>query len=134
MSKGIFSGKSSIILDLMSEKSNSNKERLCNGDFVKHFKRETLNVLPDESDYVYQIIELDAKNADNPKEDLTIYRALYGNRQVWIRKKSEFLSEVDKKKYQDIKQKYRFEKLSREEEDLIIGGLFDAKKENNWVL
>lgn len=121
MKKDLFSG---LLSNDNSKKNSSDECRLRNGDFVKHFKRETLNIEPDSPEHVYQIIELDAKSADDPSCIYTIYRALYGNKQVWVRRKEEFLSEVDKEKYPDIKQVYRLEKLSVEEQDLIIGGLF----------
>lgn len=44
-------------------------------------------------------------------EDIVVYRALYDNKQLWVRKYSDFISEVDHNKYPDVKQKYRFEEL-----------------------
>lgn len=41
-------------------------------------------------------------------EDLVVYEH---DNQIWVRPKKMFLSEVDHKKYPDIKQKYRFEEI-----------------------
>ena len=42
------------------------------------------------------------------EEKMVIYRAMYGERKLWVRPMVEFLSEVDHKKYPDVEQKYRF--------------------------
>ena len=42
-------------------------------------------------------------------EELVVYRMLYGDGGLWVRPKADFLSEVDRAKYPDCTQQYRFE-------------------------
>lgn len=43
------------------------------------------------------------------KEKYVVYRGLYGNNELYIRPFDMFFSEVDKEKYPEVKQQYRFE-------------------------
>lgn len=45
-------------------------------------------------------------------EQLVVYRALYGDRQLYVRPIEMFLSPVDREKYPDVLQEMRFQLLS----------------------
>ena len=62
----------------------------------KHFKGD------------YYIVEDIAIHSET-KDEYVVYRALYGNNNLYIRPKDMFLSEVDHVKYPDVNNKYRFE-------------------------
>ena len=62
----------------------------------KHFKGD------------YYLVEDVAQDSET-KEEMVVYRRLYGNCGLWVRPKEMFLSEVDHNKYPNVTQKYRFE-------------------------
>ena len=62
----------------------------------KHFKGDSY------------IIE-DVATHSETREKYVVYRALYGDNELYIRPYNMFMSEVDHNKYQEVKQKYRFE-------------------------
>lgn len=62
----------------------------------KHFKGD------------YYIVEDLAVHSET-REKYVVYRALYGDRGLYIRPYDMFTSKVDKVKYPNVKQEYRFE-------------------------
>ena len=85
------------------------------GDIVKHFKREkmTEEQLKEEPNlYLYEIIGI-ARHTEN-KEEVVVYKPLYQTEVMngvdfVVRPLEMFMSEVDRDKYPNISQKYRFE-------------------------
>lgn len=66
----------------------------------------------------YYIVEDLAFDSETLKE-MVVYRSLYGESSLWVREKEMFLSEVDKNKYPNIEQKYRFELVNLKERNDI---------------
>ena len=77
------------------------ENRIMPGDIVRHFKGNR-----------YEVLHV-ARDSETQAE-MVVYRALYGERGTWVRPKEMFFSEVDREKYPDVMQTYRFEKIAKE--------------------
>lgn len=77
------------------------------GDIVRHFKREWVSEA--SSEYLYKVLAF-AQHTETG-EKLVIYQALYSPYKTCARPYEMFMSEVDREKYPNVRQRYRFEKV-----------------------
>lgn len=68
------------------------------GRVYRHFKGK-----------LYLVVGI-AKHSED-QTDYVVYKALYGDNKLWIRPLDMFMSKVDKTKYPESNQEYRFEKV-----------------------
>ena len=66
------------------------------GRIYRHFKGD------------YYLVEAVAKDSET-NTDMVIYRKLYGDGGLWVRPLSMFLSKVDRDRYPEVSQEYRFQ-------------------------
>lgn len=83
-----------------------NDSRIKVGDIVKHFKREWVDEAT--SEYLYKVLAFASHTETG--ERLVIYQGMYAPFKICARPYEMFMSKVDKDKYPDVKQEYRFEK------------------------
>lgn len=70
--------------------------QLIIGRVYRHFKGD------------YYLVEALARDSET-QEDVVVYRKLYGDGSLWLRPLDMFLSPVDREKYPDADQEFRFQ-------------------------
>jgi hypothetical protein len=73
------------------------------GKKYRHFK-----------DKLYEVIAIaydSESNNDEVLRKMVVYKALYGDGKIWVRDYEMFASKVDREKYPDVEQEYRFEEV-----------------------
>lgn len=61
--------------------------------------------------YLYEFIGIAIHS--ETRDRVVVYRALYGDKGLFVRPYEMFMEEVDHVKYPEIRQKYRFEKIEK---------------------
>ena len=96
-------------------------ERQITAGLYRHFKGNMYRVL------------LIAQHTETG-EDMVLYRAEYGDHQLYVRPYDMFASEVDREKYPNADQKYRFERVESLPKDLHCKKIPDIKYAGECLL
>lgn len=75
------------------------REKPVSGEFYQHFKGKL---------YQVKMLALDS----GTQEEMVVYQAMYAPYTCWIRPLQEFMSPVDREKYPQATQSFRFEKVT----------------------
>ena len=75
------------------------QNRIQIGHVYRHFKGKP-----------YVVLDI-VQYTEDDDEKIVIYQALYGERKKWARPLSMFESKVDREKYPEIEQEFRFEEI-----------------------
>lgn len=74
------------------------------GKIYKHFKGHTYKIIA---------IAFDSESDEEPPRKMVVYQDLNNDHKIWVRPYDMFNSLVDREKYKDVKQKYRFEEIKK---------------------
>ncbi|OLU40442.1 DUF1653 domain-containing protein [Ileibacterium valens] len=85
------------------------------GKLYRHFKGNV---------YLIDGIGMDADN----NAQVVLYRDVRQPNRTWVRSYDEFISEVDREKYPDVKQHYRFEEIPGVDESNIGKACLGCRK------
>ncbi len=92
---------------------NMSEREFAPGTKVQHFKREMIGDEERAANKYLYLIKGTAIHSET-RERMMIYQALYDDMETYVRPYDMFMSEVDREKYPDVKQTYRFEEYREE--------------------